>query len=108
MKLLEQKLGRVLSVKQVSKYLNINEKTVREYYQDLGGIRLGRHFKFFERRIIDALDKRQEQIYSTGQEGRPATGESIPDAERGKGMGSKTEKAVQRRVERNDKHGLLD
>ena len=107
MKLLEQNLGRVLSVKQVSKYLNINEKTVREHYQELGGIRLGRHFKFFERRIIDAVEKGQE-IYSTGQEERPTEGKGISDAEGSKKVGSRDAKAVRRRVERQDKHGLLD
>ena len=108
MKLLEQNLGRVLSVKQVSKYLNINEKTVREHYQELGGIRLGRHFKFFERRIIDAVEKRQE-IYSADQEERSATGKGLSDAEGSESVGSKDEKAIRRRVERqDDKHGLFN
>ena len=108
MKLLEQNLGRVLSVKQVSKYLNINEKTVREHYQELGGIRLGRHFKFFERRIIDAVEKRQE-ICGADQEERSAEREGISDTEGSESVGSKDEKNVRRRVERqDDKHGLLD
>jgi hypothetical protein len=108
MKLLEQNLGRVLSVKQVSKYLNINEKTVREHFQELGGIRLGRHFKFFERRIIDAVEKRQE-IYSADQEERSAEREGISDTEGSESVGSKDEKNVRRRVERqDDKHGLFN
>ena len=108
MKLLEQKLGRALSVKQVSKYLNINEKTVRMHYQELGGIRLGRQIKFFERRIVDALEKRQKQICGADQEERSAEREGLPDVEGSESVGSKDEKNVRRRVERQDKHGLFD
>ena len=108
MKLLEQKLGRVLSVKQVSNYLNINEKTVREHYQELGGIRLGRHYKFFERRILDALEKRQEQVYSTDQEERTAEGEGLPETGRREGMGKSNAADVRRGIQRDDRHGLLD
>ena len=106
MKLLEQNLGRVLSTKQVAKYLNIKEKTVRTHYQELGGIRLGRHFKFFERRIIDAVEKRQE-IYSADQEERAAERKGVLEVGRCKGMGEQNAKNVRRRLERQDKHGLF-
>ena len=107
MKLLEEYLGRALSTKQVANYLNIKEKTVREHFQELGGIRLGRHFKFFERRIIDALEKREE-IYSASQEERSAEREGISDPEGSESMGSQDEKAERRRLERgNDRHGLF-
>jgi hypothetical protein len=40
---LEKTLGRALTVKQVAEFLNINEKTVRENYQQFGIIKIGRH-----------------------------------------------------------------
>ena len=107
MKLLEEYLGRVLSTKQVANYLNIKEKTVRIHYQELGGIRIGRQYKFFERGIINAIQKSQKQIYSTGQEERSAEREGLSDVEGSESVGSKDEKNVRRRLERQDKHGLL-
>jgi len=104
---LEKSLGKAITVKKLAEYLGISEKIVRDNYKQLGGCRIGRHYRFFTKEIKDALEKRQE-IYSTSQEERPATREGISDAEGRESMGSKAEKAVQRRVERPDKHGLLD
>ncbi len=54
---LEEELGKALRPKEVAKYLGLDEKTVRLYYQKLGGMRLGRRYVFFERRIIDAVQE---------------------------------------------------
>ena len=43
MKDLEKILGRAISVKELANYLNINEKTARENYQQFGVIKIGRH-----------------------------------------------------------------
>ena len=40
---LEKILGKALTVKQEAEFLNINEKTVRENYQQFGVIKIGRH-----------------------------------------------------------------
>ena len=50
MSLIEEELGRVLSTKEFSEILGADEKTIRKYYQRLGGIRIGRHYKFLKRR----------------------------------------------------------
>jgi len=107
MKELEETLGRTISVKELANYLNISEKIIRENYQQLGGVRIGRHYRFFERRIIDALEKREE-IYSASQKERETERESISDPERGKDMGIRNEKNARRGMERDDRHGLLD
>jgi hypothetical protein len=105
---LEKTLGRALTVKQVAEFLNINEKTVRERYQDFKGIKIGRHYRFFERSIIYAIQKQTEkQVHSTGEKGKNKEGESFSDTEGSESVGSQNEKAVRRRVERQDKHGLL-
>lgn len=108
MKYLEQDLGRALTTKQVALFLNINEKTVRDYYLQFGGIKIGRHYRFFERSIIDAIQAEQKQIHSTDQEGRTAEGEGISNAERGQKVGSRNAKYDRRGMEREDRHGLLD
>ena len=108
MSVLTKYLGDVMTVKELADYLKINEKTVREHYLDFNGIKVGRHYRFFTQEVANALEKRQEQIYSTGQEERPATGKGLSDAEGSESVGSQNEKAVRRRVERNDRHGLLD
>ena len=107
MKELEETLGKAISVKELANYLNISEKIVRENYQQLGGIRIGRHYRFFERRILNALEKRQEQIYSADQKERSTQREGISDPEGGKKVGIGNEKNARRPMERQDKHNLF-
>ncbi|MEK6194526.1 MAG: helix-turn-helix domain-containing protein [Deltaproteobacteria bacterium] len=105
---LENILGEAITVKELSEYLGINQKTLRENYRQFGGIKVGRHYRFFTREIAHAMEKRQKQIYSASQEERSATGKSLPDTEGSEGVGSKDEKAVRRGVDRkDDKHGLF-
>ena len=108
MKYLEKLLGEAITVKELSEYLGINQKTLRENYRQFGGIRIGRHYRFFTKEIKDALEKRQEQIYSADQEKRSAEREGLSDVEGSESMGSHDAKAVKRGMERHDKHGLLD
>ena len=106
MKGLENSLGKAISAKELAKYLGINEKLVRLHYKILGGIRIGRNYRFFERRIIHALEKRQP-IYSANQEVRSAQREGISHPEGSKKVGIGNEKDVRRRLERNDRHNLF-
>jgi len=104
---LEKILGEAITVKELAEYLGINQKTLRENYRQFGGIRIGRHYRFFTKEVAKyALEKRQE-IYSASQEERSAEGEGIRKTEPGQSMGSQNEKAVRRRLERQDKHGLF-
>ena len=107
MKDLENSLGKALTAKELAEYLGVSEKTVRDNYQQLGGVRIGRHYRFFERRILNALEKRQ-QIYSTNQEERSAQREGISHPERSKNMGIGNAENARRGMERHDRHGLLD
>jgi len=50
MKDLEKTLGKALTTKELAEYLGVSEKTVRDNYQQLGGIRIGRHYLFLQRR----------------------------------------------------------
>ena len=103
---LEKSLGKALTVKQLAEFLGINQKTLRENYRQFGGIKVGRHYRFFTKEVAHALEKRQE-IYSADQEERSAEREGLPDTEGSESVGSKDEKNVRRKVERQDKHGLF-
>lgn len=104
---LEKSLGKALTTKELAEYLNVNKKTIRENYRQFGGIKIGRHYRFFTKEITNALEKRQE-IHSASQEEWETERQGISDPERGKNLGIGNAKNVRRRMERDDRHGLLD
>ena len=108
MKDLEKSLGKAISVKELAEYLNVNEKTIRENHRQFGGIKIGRHYRFFTKEVSNALEKRQEQVYSTDQKERSAQREGISHPEGSKKVGIGNAQDVRRGVERHDRHGLLD
>jgi hypothetical protein len=103
---INQELGRCLSTKEVAAFLKLDEKTVRRHYRSLGGMRLGRLFVFFERRLIHAI---QEGIKmgSPSAQGRAEEREGILDEDRGDGLGVQDAEKVRKRLEREDRHGLF-
>jgi hypothetical protein len=103
---LEKKLGNPLTSKQLAEYLGLDEKTVRQYYRQLGGIRLGRRYLFFERSVIDAIQKGTEMDSPSAERGDAKT-EEIFSEERSSGMGSGAKKTPRRRLGKEDRHGLL-
>ena len=106
---LEKELGKVLRAKDVAKYFGIDEKMVREYYQEIGGMRLGpRKLFFFERRIIDAIQTRTETRCPSAERNGTQERESVLEEEGRCSVGSGNEAETSIRVEREDKHGLLD
>ena len=105
---LENELGRALRTKDVSGYLGIDEKTVRQYYQELGGMRLGpRKFIFFERRLIDAIQEKTTVDCPSAERGT-TTEQSVPDQEGSQGLGIRNEAKAGKREEREDRHDKLD
>ncbi len=106
MKALEEKLGRVLRTKDVAEYLGVDQKTVREYYRLLGGIRLGRRYIFFEKEVINAIQKRT-QMGGPGAEKWTEEGESFQNKEGSAGMGGRNEAKVRRRLKQIDRHDLF-
>ena len=52
---LEKHLGKPLSAAEVAEYLQCDISTVYRNYQNLGGIRIGCIYRFFEQRLINAL-----------------------------------------------------
>ena len=106
MNLLKESLGKEVSVRELSQILGLNEKTIRSRYDELGGVKIGCRFKFYENEVLYAIQKRKEDLRTSKKE-RSEERESVSDNERSESMGSRDEKAIRRRVERDDKHGLL-
>jgi hypothetical protein len=107
---LEEILGEAITAKELAEYLGVNETSIRKNFQQYGGIRVGRHYRFFTKEVINAIQKQtEEQVHSSGSAGRETGRKSLPDTQGCKKMGSRNEKNVGRRLERgNDRHGLLD
>ena len=106
MTLIKKELGNVLSVKDLAEILGADEKTIRKYYQELGGIRIGRHYKFFEKEVINAIQTRNK-LYWTSKEEQKEERKGVSDEERSSRLGSQNEAKARKRVEREDKHGLF-
>jgi hypothetical protein len=103
---LERSLGKALRAQEIAQYLDVDVKTVRKYYRELGGIRLGRHYRFFEKEIYYAIQKRTK-VDSPSEERKPEIGKGVFDKEGSQGLGNQDEKKASRRVEREDRHGLF-
>lgn len=108
------KLGKPMSARQVAAYLNIDVKTARKYYQELGGVRIGSRYRFFEMEVYDAVRKNrvEEQqgnkgLDRAGKEGQREEAKTIQAEERGRGLGSEDEKSIKRRLEQKDRHGIF-
>ena len=98
-------LGKRLTAEEVAALMKVNVKKVRTMYKELGGMRLGRSYVFFERSVKDAIQKRTE-VDSPSAEGREATGEGVSNKEAGIGMGGQDAAKARKRLEREDRHGL--
>jgi hypothetical protein len=95
-----------LTAEEVAALMKVNVKKVRSMYKDLGGMRLGRNYLFFERRVKDAIQKRTE-VDSPSAEGREATGEGVSEKEAGIRLGGQDAAKARKRMEREDRHGLF-
>ena len=102
----KKQLGQALNAKQIADYTGLDVKTIRKYYRELGGIRLGSRIVFFEKEFINAIQKRTE-LDRPSAEGRAETRESVSNEEKGRGLGSRDETKTRERLEREDRHGLF-
>ena len=103
---IKKHLGQVLNANQIADYTGLDVKTIRKYYRELGGIRLGSRIVFFEKEFINAIQTRIK-LDRPGAEEWAEAGESVPDEEEGSGVGSRDEAKTRKRLEREDRHGLF-
>jgi hypothetical protein len=105
--ILKNQLGQALNTKQVSEYLGLDPKTVRKYYRELGGVRLGRHYRFFEKEICNALQKQKwNGMDCPSEEEREKTEQSVYDEEGSSGLGIQDAAKARERLAKEDRHGL--
>ena len=103
---LKEQLGKVLTPKDLAEYLGLDVKTIREYYPELGGIRLGHRILFFEKEVINAVQTWRE-VGGPGEKGGHKEGKNISDEEGGSGVGSGDQENINGQLEQEDRHGLF-
>ena len=102
MQQLQKQLGRPLKTKDVASFLGLDVKTVRQYYKELGGIRLGRRYVFFEKEVINAIQKKR-QVGSSGKKKWQEEREDVSNKKGGHQLGKRNaEKSIQRLSEKHD------
>jgi len=105
---MQTELGTSLTAGQVADYLGLDVNTVRKYYRELGGIRVGTAYRFFERTLTDAILRQTEKaIRGTNQSGRKIRPEIFSDSEGGLQVGDRPSGAA-KNGEKNDKYNLLN
>ena len=95
-----------MSAKQVAAYLKIDVKTARKYYRELGGIRIGRRYLFFEEEVYNAIQTWKE-VYRTNKEERKEERKGLQDQKSCSCLGSGDAAKVRRRLVREDRHNLF-
>ena len=106
MDLLKKDLGKALSSKDMAIYLGVDVKTVIKYYQELGGIRLGRQYRFFEKEVLNAVQKRSKMDCPSEERNEEAE-QGVFNKERCHSLGNEDETKTRRRLEREDCHNIF-
>ena len=106
MNILEKDLGKSLRSQEVAVYLGLDVKTVRKYYRDLGGIRLGRQYRFFEKEIFYAVQKRTT-MDCPSEEGREEAEQGISNEKGSHRVGNEDAAKTRRRLGREDRHNIF-
>lgn len=104
--MLYEELGRALSPEDIGIYLELDVKTVRAYYAELGGIRLGRRILFFEKEVINAIQKRSK-MGSPSESEWEEEGKDLPEQERSSGMGKRKSVKSRGDLAGKDRHSVL-
>jgi len=104
--ILEINLGKALNAHEVAKYMGFDVKTVRKFYRDFGGKRVGSRYLFFEKEICNAVQKGKE-LDSSDKEVWEETEQGVSDEEGGHYVGRKSSKRANGKVEREDHHNLF-
>ena len=103
---LSEQLGRSMTTKEVAEFLSLDMVTVRKYYLQLGGVRFGTAYRFFERRIIDAIQTQQPMDWSNSLQ-QTDQKKNIQEKKGGNRLGKKRGKEIAISPER-DPYSLID
>ena len=98
-------LGPVFTAQQVADYLQLDVNTVRKYYKELGGVRVGSAYRFFKRTLTDAILRHEEKpICGTDPSKREVCSEVLSHPKGSVQVGNRTDR-TQRTA---DKFNLLN
>lgn len=91
-----KRIQKPLTPQELAERLNLDVRTVRKYYCELGGVRLGpRKILFFEEEVIYAIQaqrKKQKTVAGASQDQQQIRAEILCDQEGSRRMGGRTEK----------------
>jgi hypothetical protein len=59
---LEESIGRRITAKELGNYLGLDVSVVRKHYVELGGVRIGRQYLFFENLIVEHIKRNANAI----------------------------------------------
>jgi hypothetical protein len=107
---LEDSLGRCFSAQQVADYLRCDITTVYRNYVQLGGVKYGKIYRFFEKRLIDAtLQQAEKKMAGPGEAQRSTVQESFRYHEGSQKVGGKQKSSAGSRTKRasSDPHGIF-
>lgn len=109
-----KELGYRLSSRKVAKMLKLDIKTVIKHYAAIGGMRLGRNILFFEKKIVQALERGVNHALPTGQEmdragytSGTAERESAQFEKGSVNLGERTKVSPVKRILKADTHGIF-
>jgi hypothetical protein len=103
---LKKSLGRALTSAELARFFGVDVKTIRLYYPLLGGIRLGRRILFFEKEVVNAVQKRSK-MGSPSESEWEEEGKNLPEQEGCSRMGKREPVKSRRDMAGEDKHGVL-
>jgi hypothetical protein len=116
MNMLTDKLGKKLTAQEIAEYLDVDAETVRRYYSDLGGIRLGSRILFFENLVIEKIKEKSNAIQTKEKEQcgvdsrcdaqREEVLQDIQYQDRGASLGIRNKKSSGKRFD--DPFGILN
>jgi hypothetical protein len=90
-----RKLQQPLTPQELADRLNLDVRTVRKYYAELGGVRLGpRKILFFEEEVVYAIQaqrKKQETMAGASQDQQQVRAEILCDQKGSRRMGGRRE-----------------
>lgn len=104
---LAERLGDAMKAEDMARYLQVGVRTVIKHFKELGGIRLGRQYFFFEREVIDAVQKRRKMDGPSESEWEEE-GKNLSDEEGGDCLGEHDTKEAGDCLAEKDRYGLLN
>ena len=105
MSLLEHTLGKTLSARQVADFLGCHISTVYKNYSNLGGVKLGRSYRFFEKSVINGiLQQEKESMDCSGSVKQETVSISTLYKEKSHFLGIPNQK---RDSKKSDRHNII-